>query len=177
MQNEGMQDEGRTFGVVEERRSSSTSGTACSSQSLGELIRETLAEESIEVFPERGSDALSTTAEHGNATEEEADGRIHVQCSLVPAGVCLEEIVVDVDASIGQVKARLKATSAWGRHNLKDISWIVIGSGASAERFAFEEDYVKIMNTLVAKTTQFPRDGKLHLEVSLLRSAPQAVLA
>ena len=129
MQNEGMQDEGGTFGLVEERRSSSTSGTACSSQSLGELIRETLASESIEVFPERGSDALTTTAEHGNATQEEADGRIHVQCSLVPAGVCLEEIVVDVDASLGQVKARLKATSAWGEHNLEDISYIVIGRG------------------------------------------------
>ena len=91
--------------------------------------------------------------------------------------MCLEEIVVDVDASLGQVKARLKATSAWGEHNLEDISYIVIGREASAEMFAFGDDCVKLMNTEVVKKTRFTRDGKLHLEVSLLRSAPQAVLA
>lgn len=93
-------------------------------------------------------DVMSQAAQAGSDDE---DGRVKLQISIGLGGRVAGVIQVDADASVGQIKARLKQVIdvSWLKKEVAMKSDLVIGPGGSAfvQNLGEDHDFEKVMDT------------------------------
>ena len=88
-------------------------------------------------------------------TDAEETGQVKISCRAGMGGEELEVIMVDRDATVGQLKSKVLRLLRIGKERI-DLCWFkdkVFLMEGSMEFFSFEEDYTRFMQTKVVRET------------------------
>ena len=119
---------------------------------------------SVTLMSSSRSRSRSTKAECGSNTEEGDDGSVNVRCCWVVSGEYIATCKVDADASLGQLKARLKAQLGTQQSLAAAVSGCSVLVEGTCDKFS--DDFTKIMNTKVVKDAiKTSENGERHLSV------------
>ena len=96
----------------------------------------------------------------GNTSNGDDEGQIHVQIRTI-AGDLVEYVMLDIDATIGQFRAKLNKPSQWykqHKHFVIATTW-----------FSFDDDYMRFTMTKVVKEhIEHDENGKRMLCVVII---------
>ena len=91
------------------------------------------------------TDAVSVTAQAGSGSDSERGGKVDVKCCWAITGNLIATCKVDLDASVGQVRSRLKSQLKGQPDVAARIDECYMAVEGSQDMW--DDDYAKIMRT------------------------------